>query len=691
MASNTNIQVASLDFGSIKQNFITYLQSQDTFKDYNFTGSGLSTLLDVLAYNTQYNAFYLNMVANEMFLDSSLQRSSVISHAKMLNYVPKSASSPVAYINLTFNGVTTSTFSLPQYTNFLSEPVDGTNYNYITTDTTTVGVTANTAHLTNVELKQGSHSTYTYLVDYTTNPKFLFEIPDTNIDTKTIKVVVKQSSTNSSFQIYNPTTDYLSLTSTSLVYFLQEAINGNYQIYFGDGILGQKLSDGNIVTVDYISTSGTSGGLANNFVLMDTPGNYSSVTVSPYISATQGGNKETIDSIKFQAPKAFASQGRAVSKNDYITILQQNSLGVQFDAVSVWGGEENIPPVYGQVFIALKPKGGYSLTPTQKQLLISQVIKPISVMTVEPIIVDPDYTYMQVTANVLYSPAMTALTASSLQTGIQNAIYNYSTTNLNTFNSTFSSYDLLSSINSYDRSIVSSEFTVNLQKKFYPTLNTPTTYNLNFNVPIKRGTFGSGITSYPGFQTTDPTNPTNILNNVFFEEIPVFTSNVASVSVVNTGYNYSATPIVTITGDGTGAMASAVLVSGRVVSVTVTNNGTGYSGATATITPAFGDTTGQGAQVQVILNNQYGMLKSYYNDPIKGQVTVNSNAGVVDYKNGIVTLNNFNPINVQNALGELTFSVQPTTNIISSTYNKIITIDPYDPNAVSVAVNAKRS
>jgi len=690
--SNTNIQVANLDFGDIKKNFISYLQSQDTFKDYNFSGSAMSTLLDVLTYNTQYNAYYLNMVANEMFLDSAIQRSSVVSHAKLMNYVPQSAVAPVAQINLSFSGITTTNFTIPKYTNFISGVMpDGTHYPYVTTDTYTVGVTANTATFAGVELKQGTVATYTYTVDSTSNPQYLFEIPDAGIDTSTLVVRVQQSSSNSSYQIFSPTTDYLSLTPTDTVYFLQEAVDGNYQIYFGDGVLGQQLSDGNIVIVNYISTKGTAGGLADSFQLMDNLGNPNQPTVTTYQAATQGKDKESIDSIKFQAPKAFASQGRAVSKNDYINIIQQNNIGVQFDAVSVWGGEENNPPVYGQVYIALKPTGGYSLTPTQKQLLISEVIKPISVMTVEPIIVDPDYTYMQITANVLYTPSMTTLTSSSLQTTIQNAIYNYSSTNLNTFNSTFSSYDLLSAINSSDRSIISSEFTVNLQKKFYPTLGTPTTYTLNYNVPLKRGTFGSGITSYPGFTTTDPANPTNTLLNVYFEEIPVFTSNVSSISVVNTGYSYSATPTITITGDGTGATATAVLVNGRVTSVTVTNGGTGYSGAVATVTPAIGDTTGQGAQLEVVLFNQYGTLKTYYNDPVKGQVTVNNNAGTVDYINGIVTLNNFNPIDVNNPLGELALSVQPTTNIISSTYNKIITIDPYDPSAVAVTVNAKRS
>ena len=206
MASNTNIQVANLDFSDIKKNFTNYLQSQDTFKDYNFSGSALSTLLDVLAYNTQYNAYYLNMVANEMFLDSALQRSSVVSHAKLMNYVPKSPVGAVAEINLTFNGVTTTTFSIPKYTNFMSESVNGVNFNYVTTDYSTVGVVNNTATFTGVNIKQGTLAKYTFTVDSTSNPQYIFEIPDPNIDTTTLTVSVQQSSSNSAYQVF-----YLSL------------------------------------------------------------------------------------------------------------------------------------------------------------------------------------------------------------------------------------------------------------------------------------------------------------------------------------------------------------------------------------------------------------------------------------------------------------------------------------------------
>jgi len=689
--SNTNIQVANLDFGDIKKNFISYLQSQDTFKDYNFSGSAMSTLLDVLAYNTQYNAYYLNMVANEMFLDSALQRSSVVSHAKLMNYVPKSSVGAVAQINVSFNGVTTTSFSIPKYTNFMSESVNGVNYNYVTTDYSTVGVANNVATFTSVEIKQGTLATYTYTVNSTTNPSYIFEIPDSNIDTTTLTVTVQQSSSNNSYEVYYPTTNYLSLGPTDTVYFLQEAVDGNYQIYFGDGVLGKELSDGNIVVVTYISTAGSAGGLANSFVLMDNVGSYTSVSVSTTggSPATQGTDRESIQSIKFQAPKAFAAQGRAVSKNDYITAIQQNNLGIPFDAVSVWGGEENIPPIYGQVFISLKPKGGYDLTATQKQLIKEQVIKPISVLTVEPVIVDPDYTYLQVYANVVYQQSQTALTPTAMQTGIQNAIYGYSANNLNTFNSSFNSYLFLQSINNFDPSIISSDYSINTQKKFYPIIGGAQTYTLNYNTPLQRGVYGSGISSSPAIQVINPANTQLVLDGVYIEEVPTTTSSVDSISIITTGYNYTQTPTILIQGDGYGANAYATLVNGALSSITVANSGIGYTSAVATVVPAIGDTTGAGAALLVNLAGRYGSLRTYYNSPTAGKVVVNPNAGTIDYTNGILTLNGLNIVGIDNPLGELTVSTKPLTTLISSTYNRIITIDTLDPSAINVTVTPK--
>ena len=691
MSSNTNINITDLDFSSIKQNFITYLQTQDTLKDYNFAGSTLSVLLDVLAYNTQYNAYYLNMVANEMFLDSSIQRASVVSHAKLLNYTPQSAVAPTALINFHAYGVNNAFFTLPKYTNFISGSVNGINYNFVTTDSYTVSASANTAVIPNVQLKQGIATKFTYTVNSTTNPSYTFELPDANIDTSTIQVIVQQSSSNSSYQVFNLATDLLALDSTSPVYFIQEGLNGNYQLYFGDGVIGQQLADGNIVIVSYVSTNGTAASGANSFVMTSAVNGMTTYTLDFVQAASNGKIKESIDSIKYQAPKSYASQNRAVNKNDYITLIQQNNIGITFDAVNVWGGEENIPPVYGQVFVSMKPTGAYNLTETQKQQLVQEVITPISVLTVTPTVVDPDYTYIKLDVSVLYDPNKTSLTASQIQSGVVSALYNYAATNLNTFNSTFSTYDVLNTIANFDKSIITSDFNIQLQKKFYPNLSNPTTYKLYFNSPLKKGMFQSGVGSSPSIQVLDPMTPSMNIDGVYIEETPSSTDGVESISVLNPGFGYQYVPTVTILGDGTGATAHAVVVNGRITNIVIDTAGSGYTSAIATVTPLSGDTTGNLGALLVNLSGRTGTLRTYYNNTINIKTIINQNVGAVDYNNGIVTLNSFAPVNVDNSFGQLTISAIPSTSIISSSYNRIITIDPYDPNAITVSVIAKNN
>jgi hypothetical protein len=690
MAANTGINVTNLDFNDIKTSLKTFLQSQDTLKDYNYDGSALSVLLDILAYNTQYNAYYLNMVANEMFLDTAIQRASVVSHAKELGYIPKSSIAPSALINLKVNQVTDSSLTLPKFTNFLSEAVNGVNYNFVTTDSTTVNVSNNTATFNNVTIKQGLPSTYNFTVDSTQNPKYIFVIPDANVDTTTLQVSVRESSSNSQYQIYNQATDYLTITNTSTVYFLQENVDGLYEVYFGNGVLGKELNDGNIVSLSYVVTEGSAAAGANNFVLMDSISGYSNTTTYSVVSASQGGDAESIDSIRMQAPKSYSAQGRAVTKEDYITAIQQNTLGYSFDAVSVWGGQENNPPVYGQIFVSLKPSGGYNLTETQKTRLIQDVIKPISVMTVEPTIVDPDYTYIKVTANVYYDPKKTTLTSSQIQDSVSTAIYNAATSSLNTFNSTFSSYLFNSVINNVDNSIITNEISIQLQKKFYPVLSKPTTYTFYYGTPLQKGMFQSGVNSSPSAQFRDLANPSIIIPGVFVEEVPSSTGGVKSISILNKGFGYQYTPKVTISGDGSGAAAVATInTDGTIKAITVTASGNNYTSAIATITPASGDTTGKLGAATVTLQGQYGTLRTYYNNTQFVKTILNSNAGTIDYVNGIITLQDFSPVQVDNDLGQLTISANPTTTIISSTYNRIITIDPYDPNAIVVNVIAK--
>jgi hypothetical protein len=691
MAANSSVQFTELDFDNIKTNLKTFLQSQDTLKDYNYEGSALSVLLDVLAYNTQYQAFYLNQVGNEMFLDSALQRSSVVSHAKLLNYVPKSAIAPSATVNVTVNQVTDASLTMPAYTNFLSESIDGVNYNFLTADETTVNVVANTASFNNIVIKEGTHATSTFTVDSSTNPTYTFKIPNANVDTTTLHVTVQQSISNTAYTVYNAASNYLTLGPTDNVYFLQEGLTGYYEIYFGDGGLGNKLIDGNVVKVSYIVTNGTAAASANSFVLMDSISGYSNTITNSVTSASQGGAKESIDSIKYQAPKSFSAQNRAVSKNDYITLINQNNLGIKFDAVSVWGGEENTPPVYGQVFVALKPQGAYSLTQTQKQRIITDVIKPVSVLTVTPTIVDPDYTYIQLTVNVYYDPAKTNQTSSQIQSGVSSAISSFASKTLNTFNSTFNAYDLLSSIQSYDQSIITSEYVIQLQKKFFPNLTDSITYNLNYNTSLEKGILLSGVNSSPAIQFRDPSNLDNIIDGIYIEEVPSNTNGVDTIYVTNPGFNYTAVPTVTILGDGTGATAHAEIVNGRISKIVVDTPGTGYTAALVTITNASSDTSGTLGAATVNLQGRYGTLRTYYNNSSSVKSIFNSNIGTIDYTGGVITLNNFNPYNVDNDLGQLIVSVKSTTSIISSTYNRIITVDPYDPNAIVVNVIAKTS
>ena len=687
--ANSNFNITELDFGSIKDSLKNYMKDNGVLNDYNYEGSAISTLLDVLAYNTQYNAYYLNMVANEMFLDTALQRNSVVSQAKLLNYIPQSAIAPSATINLRVNQVTDASLTLPKYTSFLSEGIDGINYNFVNTDSHTVNVVNGVAQFNEVTLKQGSSQVYSFLVDVGTNTKSLFKLPDTNIDTTTLLVAVQESSSNNYLTTFSSASDYLTLNNSSTVYFLQEGLNGYFEIYFGNGILGKALKNGNIVRVSYVTTQGLSGAGANNFVIMNTIAGYSNTVVTPITSASQGASRETIDSIKLQAPKSYAAQNRAVTKDDYITAIQQNQLGYSFDAVNVWGGQQNDPPVYGRVFVCMKPTGGYTITQNQKAKLIKDVLKPISIMTVEPTIVDPDYTYVQITANVLYDPKKTTASATQIKAAVRNVIYSYSLSTLNTFNSTFKASDFNNRINAADASIITNEISIKLQKKFFPNLSTPTTYNLYYGTELKKGMFLSGILSTPTVVYRNPLNLAQTIQGLNIEEVPSSTGGVESITVTNPGFGYEYPPTVTILGDGTGATAEAVVVNGVIKQINVLTKGVGYTSSIVTITNKPNDTTGTLGAATVTLEGKYGTLRTYFNDTLNVKTVFDGNIGTVDYKSGIITLNAFAPIVVDNELGQLTMTVTPASTIISSSYNRIITLDEYDPQSIIVNVTAK--
>ena len=685
---NSNIQVTDLDFNLIKTNLKRYLQAQTTLQDYNYEGSALSTLLDILAYNTQYQAYYLNMVANEMFLDSALQRASVVSHAKLLNYTPQSAAAPRAQIDLVMNNVTDSSLTLPIFTSFLSEAIDGVTYKFVTMNSVTenTNLANNTVTFNDLVIKQGEPITLTFNYDSGANPTAIFELPDTDVDTTTITVSVQQSGSNTSTQVFTLVDDYLSLDDETTAYFLQEGNNGFYQIYFGDGILGKALTDGNVITVSYIITSGTSATGANNFVLMDTISGFSNGVVTPVLAATQGAEKETIESIKYTAPKSYSAQGRAVTKEDYIYLIQNNAGVFPIDAVNVWGGEENDPPVYGAIFIAIKPSGGFLLTQTQKAIIEEQIIKPISVLTVQPRIIDVDYTYLVINSNILYEPKLTSLTSSQLQTQVLTAIQGFARDTLNTFNSTFKLSSLISTVQAVSGSFVTNDASITLQKRIVPSLTSSTTYSLKFGTPLKKDIFGKSISVTPTFQIIDTNNNNVVRDTVYLEETPSSTTTVESISVLNPGFGYTSTPIVTILGDGVGATAVATVVNGQINNITVTNSGGNYTQAIVQIT----STDGNGALASGVatLSGNQGTLRTYYfEDGVKR--ILNSNAGTVNYDEGVVTLVDFNPSAINNPLGILSVQAVPTSTIISSSRDKIITLDNTDPNAINVNIIAK--
>jgi len=688
--ANSNFNITELDFGAIKTSLKDYMKNNGVLQDYDYEGSAISTLLDVLAYNTQYNAYYLNMVANEMFMDTALQRNSVVSQAKLLNYVPKSAIAPSATINLRVSEVTDASLTLPKYTNFLSENIDGVNYNFVNTDSETVNVVNGVAQFNDITLKQGQAVTYSFTVDETNNPKSLYKLPEIGIDTTTLLVAVQESSSNNYTTTYSPSSNYLTLNNNSLIYFLQEGMNSYYEIYFGNDVLGKSLKNGNIVRVSYVVTKGTGSTGANNFVLMGTVGGYGNTAVIPVTSTTQGSVKESIDSIKFQAPKSYAAQGRAITKEDYITAIQQNNLGYSFDAVNVWGGQENDPPIYGQVFVCVKPTGAYSMTENQKLKLKNDVLRPISMMTVEPVLVDPDYTYIQITANVLYDPTRTTSSSGQIKAAIRSAINSYAKTTLNTFNSTFKASDFNVRINAVDSSIITNEISIQVQKKFYPNLTTPTTYKLYYGTALKKGMFLSGILSSPSVVYRNPLNLAARIEGLYIEEVPSSSGGVESITLINPGYGYQNQPSVSILGDGTGATAEVVLTNnGNIREIKVLTAGKGYTSAIVKITSASGDTTGAQGAGSVTLEGRYGTLRTYYNDTTNVKTVFNGNIGTIDYNLGIVTLNSFSLLDVDNDLGLLTVTANPTSTIISSSYNRVITVDEFDPQSIIVNITAK--
>jgi hypothetical protein len=478
------LRVTELDFDDIKDNLKTFLKGQNQFKDYDFEGSGMNILLDTLAYNTHYLAFNANMVANEMFLDSSSLRSSTVSHAKSLGYEVSSARAPTATLNINLS-TTIASRTMPSGTAFTSN-VDGTDYQFVTISDTTSTNTGSNIPFDSVTVYEGTYVTSKYLVD-TSDVEQRFILTDPRSDTTTLTVKVQNSSSDTTTTTYTKATDITQLSASSTVYYLQEVEAGRFEVYFGDGVVSQSVSDGNIVQLQYVVTNKTEANGASSFSAPTVINGVTDITVTTVASASGGAESESIQSIKLNAPLDYSSQGRAVTTKDYEVFVRK--LFPTTQAVSVWGGEDgsydsstgvSSTPEYGKVFISVKSTTGVDLTSAQKTNL-ETALAPYKVASITPVVVDAETTSIILGITIMYDSTSTTYTASDIQSLVSTTVSNYNSSDLQTFGTPFRHSKLLGLIDNTDTSILNSVATVTLAKLFTPTISTLTDYRLNFN------------------------------------------------------------------------------------------------------------------------------------------------------------------------------------------------------------------
>jgi hypothetical protein len=675
------LRITELDFDTIKNNLKSFLKQQDQFTDYDFDGSGLSILLDILAYNTHYNSYYLNMVANESFLDTALLRNSVVSHAKTLGYTPYSSKSAIATINFEVisENNDNGTLVLGRGNSFLSNQIDGKSYNFVVLEESVSSKANSSYYFENLKIQEGRLVNYRFLYDEGSNPKQIFTLPDQNIDTDSLKVLVYESSSSSVFSVYEKVEDVIDVTGNSEVYFLQESRTGSYQIYFGNNFVGKKLSPGAVIVLSYLVTNSTLANKANNFVstsiLVDSLSeSLTNFIITAVTEASGGSEKESVDSIKYSAVNQYTSQNRLITYNDYESFILSNYPNL--DSISVWGGEDESPPVYGKVFVSLKPKNNYFISETEKQRLVEDIIKPRSAISIDVLIKDPEYTYVKLNNAISYSPKKTIITEENLKNLVRNTILNYFNLNVNKFNSTFSLSKLQEEIDNLDASIIGVESELRLEKLFKPQLNVRTNYSINFNTSLFRGSTLNKLVSTE-FEVFDNFGIRRVSQ---IEETPESFTGITRIEINNPGSGYTSPPTINITGDGSGAVATAKIVNGRIESIDLVNRGVNYTRAIVTITGGGGF----GATSTAILDNRFGTLRIVYFDNNAERQIISSNIGTINYDTGEISLNNLNVISTLSNDEFIRISVQSEREIINSIRNNIITIDENDPTSILI-------
>lgn len=479
------INLGSLDFDSIKESLKETLRSQDQFSDYDFEGSGLNILLDTLAFSTYYQGFYDHMAVNESFLDTAVDRESVVSLAKHLGYTPRSITAATAVVDINFG--TTKPFAgdyLPAPTPF-SGVGERRSYTFYTRQPHRINEENDGNYWArNVVIVQGTVDATRYVVnELETNQRFI--LPGDDIDTSTLVVRVQNSITDTTGfgQSWRRDEDFSQIGSNSRVYFLDEVERGRYQLYFGDGLVGEKPRNGNLVTVQYLRTVGP---VANGIGQVDAPNRRSfryegpgdavdTITVTP---ARGGSARESVRSIKFNAPRSYQAQNRAVTANDYRSIVTRDYPGAE--SVFVYGGEEADPPQYGKVFISIKPQDGLTLTTLEKKNIAERIVQSRNVLGINAEVVDPTFTYLRITTDVSFDPSKTEKQTGHIEQQVRQRILNYVSNSLNRFDQNLSFSKLSEAIDETDTSIIGSDTSIILEKRVEVLQNATGSYEFNY-------------------------------------------------------------------------------------------------------------------------------------------------------------------------------------------------------------------
>lgn len=456
--SNKKINISELDFSGIKENIKDYLQGQNEFTDYNFDGSNLSIIIDLLAYNAHHLSYHLNMATNEMFLDSSTIRNSVVSHAKTLGYIPRSPKSPMAVIDVQLNETTGIINPIIPKGTIFKTVVDDVTYNYLTNNDHTAQIENGVIIFKDIPIYEGKLIKNVYTVS-TESDKYT--LSSSNADIETILVTVQESETDSTSTVYKRYDDVTNLENDTCAYFIQEFENGLYQISFGDNIFGKSLDPGNIVIIEYIVTSKSLSNGASSFSIESDISGINNISIILVEPSSGGGDSESIDSIKFNAPLSYSSANRAVTTNDYYSIIKSSISNIK--DIAVWGGEDNDPPIYGKVFIAVKPIEGV-LSLYQKKI-VTDNLKEYNIVSITPEIVDPDNIYIQINTKVNFNSKRTNLVESDLAGLVYNNIINFGETELVKFNTNFRYSSLMAVIDQTEDSIISNETDIKIRKR----------------------------------------------------------------------------------------------------------------------------------------------------------------------------------------------------------------------------------